>query len=219
MTEVARIVRHPSDRDVVLLHVPIRMNNELGRFEPARFSEQHRAFVLHNEHIPALYRFARTISLHVVDERRAVAGYRTQPMECSNCHQPGSLGRPPKVCPSCGQTWVPVPPPIKEEARGRTECEKCRHRQDGRFPFCSSCGARMTYKAAAPAPVIELESRRKLREPEALAVTLARATSRGQLPPPKAPASPESHHGRRVQTVDLLNEHPDVDHDDEGPNW
>lgn len=219
MTEVARIVRHPSDRDVVLLHTPHGLSNDMGRFAPARYSQEHRAYVLHNEHIPALYRFARTISLHVVDERRATAGYRTQPVECASCQQPGSLGKPPKVCPSCGETWVPVPPPIKEEAKGRTECGKCRHRQDGRFPFCSSCGARMTYRpaAAAPALVVPLDERRKLRDPEPLARTLERVV-RQELPPPKRPYVPESHHGRRVETVDLLDEHPDID-DEEGPDW
>ena len=204
MTEIARITRHPVDRDVVLLVPPPDMFNEFGRFGPARYSQEHRAFLLHHEHIPALYRFARTISLHVVDERvKSAPGNRTLPVECSFCQQPGSMGKPPKTCPACGEPWVPTPPPVKEEAKGRHECGKCRHRQGGRFPYCASCGEPMRYPKPSPRPVVE--ARPRLREPVSLESELARYASRTPaLPTPHAPRAPLIHKGRPVETVDLL---------------
>lgn len=205
MTEIARVTRHPVDRDIVLLHPPPDMFNEFGRFGPARYSQDHKAFLLHNEHIPALYRFARTISLHVVDERvKSSPGSRTQPVECSFCQQPGSMGRPPKSCPACGEPWVPTPPPVSEESKGRYECASCHHRQGGRFPFCASCGAKMTYHR--PEPRQAVEPRRRLKDPEPLSASVERLARRNEvvLPTPSGPRQPRSHKGRPVETVDLL---------------
>lgn len=206
MTELARITKHPTDRDVVLVHMPYELRNEMGRFLPARYSSEHKAYIMHGEHIAAFYRFARTISLHVTDERRVTAGYRTMPVECESCGQGGSLRRPPKMCPACGQPWTPSNPPVKEEALGRHECPSCRHRQRGRFPFCAECGGRMDYtRDTGDARVVPLDqSRPRLRDPIPLGAQLERMGP--IIPNPRPPLVPKIHKGRPVETIDLLGE-------------
>lgn len=206
MSSIIRVTRHPSDPDVVLVHTPPGLANELGRFEPARYAAEHRAYVMHGDHMAALYRFARTITCHVVDERvTRGSGPGTPPRECAGCGQPGSMGKPPKVCPACGVGWVPTPPPVTAVRAPMTECRACGHRQTGRFPFCSACGGQMVYAPRRePPPTFQTAAqnvrRRRSAEPARLDELLE------QLAAPQRP----------VVDVELP---PDPAADDGGEGW
>lgn len=150
MTEIARIVKHPSDRECVVVQVPATLNEQFGRFGPARLSVEHHGYVLHHTHVDALYRFAKTVDLHLTDDRvSARRGPQVQPTECRTCAQPGERFNPPNVCPSCGAPWSPITPPVHESSITETPCPSCKHRQPGRFPYCSRCGKPMGHKPVA----------------------------------------------------------------------
>lgn len=144
--QLIRLTSHGSDREVVLLHTPPDLAEQMGTFEPARWSPDLRAYLLHHEQIKALFRFARFHDLHVVDERRRDdSAPRPLPVECASCGQPGRLTHPPTRCPSCGEPWRPVSPPGYSSIHHRTTrpCPSCHEPQSGRFPYCASCGGRM----------------------------------------------------------------------------
>lgn len=79
---------------------------------------------------------------------------KRQPHECRSCGQPGSALIPPAYCPNCGMSWDPITPDgndAGDQGKG-TLCVSCRHRQPGRFAYCSRCGATMSYTRSAPRP-------------------------------------------------------------------
>lgn len=197
MTEVARITKHPEDQACVLLHTPPNYNDRFGGFGPARYTPEHRAYVIHHTHIDALYRWAKRIDLHVIDERRAgKGGIVTRPVECAACTQPGSKSNPPAMCPSCGVPWRPVPPPERHDPLVRTACPACSHKQPGKFPYCARCGAEMAYpdKPVKRPPLPRPERKREhLDDPLPLSQVIAE----------EAPALPAGTIGRPVEDVDL----------------
>lgn len=171
-TNIVRILKHPVDRDCVLLDCAPDLNQTVTKFGPARVSKDDRAYVLHHSHIDALYRFARLNDLHVVDDRRTSnhhTGFRIPPAECRSCGQAGSRMEPPAVCPSCGQTWDAIAPPVRDDPITKTPCTRCGHKQPGRFPYCSKCGAQMAY---AEQPRRDPLPRTKLADPVPIAATL-----------------------------------------------
>jgi hypothetical protein len=161
VTDVARITRHPTDRDVVLLHTPPDARDRLGKFGPARYSPEHHAYVLHHTHIDALYRFAKATDMHVVDERNSSKrGPGVPPTECRVCGQAGSKPNPPRMCPACGNPWRPIGPPVREDPINRTPCPSCGHKQPGRFAFCSRCGTPMDYPQRTVRPALPRPEKR-----------------------------------------------------------
>jgi hypothetical protein len=145
MSDLVRITPHPADREVVILRCSPELNSAMGTFQPARMAQDLGGYILLGEHVAQLYRWARFHEVHVVDERKT-DGHRSRgparpPVECRDCAQPGCLTRQPKMCPSCGGDWVPVPPPVRAAPFTSTECPSCGHKQRGRFPFCGRCGA------------------------------------------------------------------------------
>ncbi len=150
---LARLQRHPRDRDVVVVEVAADLNAAMGTFEPARLVPELHGYVMHLNAISAFFRWARFNEVHVVDERATAAGQRTLPVECSNCGQPGRLHQPPTRCPSCGESWSPVTPPGHADTQRSmtTPCPSCHQPQVGRFPFCATCGAPMQHRSLASA--------------------------------------------------------------------
>lgn len=174
MTHLARLGSHPTDPQILVIHTPPDLATAMGNFGPARFSPDLRGYLVHQDHVQALYRWARSASVELVDERRR-NGKATPGHECANCHQPGSVARPPRICPACGQPWTPITYAEAAPQVTATECLSCGHAQTGRFPFCASCGAKMTYTNAQPAqakPVIPATPRVTLQDPIPLGTAL-----------------------------------------------
>lgn len=165
---IIRITRHPHDPDIVMLNTPPDMSQEMGRFQPARYAPELRAYLTHRDTIDALHRFAKHADAHVVDERRA-EGAQTLAHECRHCQQPGSTTRPPAFCPACGEPWEPVT--FEEQSPGAVHgtCSRCGERQSGRFPRCSRCGGQMTYEPRGKPLVLP---RTKLEDPMPLSQAL-----------------------------------------------
>jgi hypothetical protein len=69
---VATLRRHPTDANFVLLAVGAELNPTMGRFEPARLSTEHRAYLIHADDIDALGRFLRIHNVAVADERHGI---------------------------------------------------------------------------------------------------------------------------------------------------
>lgn len=142
---LARLTAHPTDTRTVLLHTPPGLATDMGRFEPARYDQAHRAYLVHVDHLAALHRFAATIALHIVDERTRPPGQRPLMPECIHCGQPAKLTRQPHRCPGCGQPWKPtfVDPGTGHGEAVRQTCDHCGHTQRGRFGYCGACGEPM----------------------------------------------------------------------------
>jgi hypothetical protein len=190
---IGRLRWHPTDRSIVVLDVPSVLNHEFRRFEPALLSKELHGYVMHHDAIPSLYRFARTIDLHIVDERqKAKTGgdpaKRTYPHECRHCAQPGSTTNPPRRCPRCGKPWEPVTPRLEDTAKWRTTlCEACGHRNRNRFPYCAHCGEALIHDdPTSGPPPLQLLERTRLPDPVRLRDAL-----------------PRSFKGRRVEDVQL----------------
>lgn len=145
---LARLKRHPHDREIVLVEIPTDLNAAIGNFEPARLAPELHGYVMHHNAVPAFYRWARSAHVHVVDERTSGHGKHVLPVECSACGQPGRLNNPPTRCPSCGEKWLPVTPPGYANAQHQTTtpCPSCQQPQTGRFPYCATCGAQMAHE-------------------------------------------------------------------------
>lgn len=163
-----RITKHPHDADIVLLATPPEMNTDMGRFEPARYAPELRAYLIHRDTVEALRKFAKHVNAHVIDERRT-EGARTLLHECGNCAQPGSTSRPPQFCPSCGEPWRPVTFEEQLPDAVHGTCSRCSNRQSGRFPRCSRCGGEMTYEPRGKRVVLP---RPKLADPMPLSEAL-----------------------------------------------
>lgn len=207
MTEVVRLQRHPTDNACALLVAHPDLNQRLGKFGPARFVAEHHGYVLHHDHVDALYRFAKTAGIHVVDERVASStSKRVPPHECRHCAQPARRFQPPAVCPSCGEPWTPTEPPVRDNPITRHPCPSCGHKQPGRFPFCSRCAAPMQYPQPDRRTTLP---RTKLADPMPLATVLDQAMTEGWANPtttrPKPPSLPSHMPGtyRRIDDVDL----------------
>jgi Zn finger protein HypA/HybF involved in hydrogenase expression len=177
MSAMVRILKHPHDHAVVLLDVPVSLN-DIARQLPATLAVDLRGWVMHNESIPSLYRWGQHHGVHITDDRTAAKTHtraHAQPMpECSvvGCSQPVKVGTVVTNCPSCGSPWVPIVH-TETAAYTKTPCASCGHEQAGKFAYCSRCGAAMTY----PEPETHMQiARVKLEDP----VTLADAL--GELP-------------------------------------
>jgi hypothetical protein len=168
---LVRIKRHPTDRDVFLAHVSPDDAVTMGRFAPARFAHEHKAFLIHADLLGQFATFARVHHWKVVDERK---GPQTQTHaipqaapECANCGQPARSTTQPKTCPACGQSWVPVVYRATVPGANRTPCPKCSNKQTGRFKFCGRCGERMVYPEPSEVPDF-IRPRVKLSDPQPL---------------------------------------------------
>lgn len=141
---LAQLAAHPTDNHTLVLRTPPGLASDMGRFEPARYDQAQRAYLIHADHLTALHRFAATIGLHIVDDRRSPPGQKTAMPECAHCGQPAALTRQPATCPLCGHTWQPVfvrSEPTTHRSTVRATCGSCKHTQPGRFPYCGACGA------------------------------------------------------------------------------
>jgi hypothetical protein len=88
---VATLRKHPTDPDFVLLAVGPELNPTMGRFEPARLSNQHKAYLIHATDVEALGRFLRIHNVAVADERRRAAtaiapAFTRRPFACIKCY-------------------------------------------------------------------------------------------------------------------------------------
>lgn len=166
---IIRINRHPRDTDIIMLATPPDLAEQMGRFEPARYSRDDRAYLIHRNDLDPFKRYAKHIGAHVIDERRPT-GPKRDAHECGNCGQPGSTERAPRYCPSCGQDWQPVTYEDVSPTVSRGTCVACGHMQGARFPHCSRCGGQMSYPEAPTRLVIP---RAKLEDPMPLGDVLA----------------------------------------------
>jgi len=166
--KLIRIEKHPTDPDVVILRTPPDMASDMGRFEAARYDPDRKAYLIHSDTIPSLYRFARHFGAHVTDDRTGL-GERTLAHECGHCGQPGSVANSPKHCPACGEPWMPVTHHDVNPPTDLTRCDACGRNQRGRFPRCAHCGAELTH--SRPGRVVRLP-RVKLADPLPLSQTL-----------------------------------------------
>ena len=161
---IIRVTKHATDDDIVLLFVPFNLNQQIARFEPARFAPDLRAYLIHREVIPAFYKWARFVGAHVVDDR-PVRGEARPGHECAHCQQGGSVNSPPKVCPSCGKPWTPVTHRDTAPIIPTTECGHCHHKQTGRFTYCAQCGHPMEYPDRPVRKLVARNERAHLDDP------------------------------------------------------
>lgn len=170
MTTTATINAHPTDPDIIVLRTPPDMASEMGRFAPARYDPQTRAYILLAEHVDALRKFATRSGIHIVDQRQAPPGPRTQMPECTNCGQPAKLNAQPDWCPACGERWKPMFAEGHNGSGVRLECRACGHRQTTAFRWCGKCGAAMPEPPKGGKPLTL--DRPKLTAPKPLAQTI-----------------------------------------------
>lgn len=158
MTTLIRLMRHPSDAEIVLAQTPPDWNSVMGRFAPARYAPDLRAYLIHRERVPAFARFVGIEGGRLVDERVAAPSgpptAKPSGPECANCGQPGSFEHPPKMCPSCGQPWTVVYIHERAAAARRVDCPRCGAKNRGHFPFCAGCGGALSVPAAVRAPAV-----------------------------------------------------------------
>lgn len=179
MSTIIRLTRHPNDPLVLLAHTPPEWSTAMGRFAPARWAAEHRAYLVHRELAHAFANFVRIEGGRVVDESRAtpagptVSGSRVAGPECANCGQPGSTSSRLKVCPACGQPWVPVIHQSAAIGAARTPCPSCGHKQAGRFPHCGRCGTAMVYPEPRSRPPVVPATRQRLDDPQPLAAVIS----------------------------------------------
>lgn len=140
----ATLHAHSTDPDALVLKTPIEIASEMGRFAPARYDRETRGYLLHVDHLDALRRFAKTIGLHIIDQRQAPPGDKPLMPECGNCGQPAALTRQPDHCPTCGRRWKPVFIRGTETRDPLTKaCVRCGHTQGRRWAYCIRCGQSM----------------------------------------------------------------------------
>lgn len=148
---IVRITSHPRQKAIVLVHTPPDLAHAMGLFQPARWSPESGAYLLGAEHLDAFARHLGRHDAYLVDERGAAKGAEekfTGPLpECSACGQPASRSASLAMtrCPACGVVWRPAvaagPSGVPPAVAGT--CAACGRSQQGRFPFCSRCGAAM----------------------------------------------------------------------------
>lgn len=177
MTTLIRLTRHPSDAEIVLAQTPPDWNAVMGRFAPARYAPDLRAYLIHRERIPAFARFVGIEGARLVDERTAPpsgppTAKRSGP-ECANCGQAGSSTNPPKMCPSCGQPWVEIYFHERIAEARRVECPRCGARNRGHFPFCAGCGGALTVPTAVRPPAVVVPVTDRGGDPKPLAAVVA----------------------------------------------
>lgn len=169
---IIRLSTHPTDPDIVVLNTPPDLAQQMGRFEPARYDPDRRAYLAHRDTLDALASFARTVNAHVVDERRKPAG--TNPIhECGECGQPGSAAHPPRYCPACGSDWRPVTIEDIQPTVAYGTCRGCGRQQIRRFPHCTHCGGAMAYATPEKRVIARPKRANPIPLGEALAETMA----------------------------------------------
>lgn len=210
-----RIKDHPTERDAVVLDVPISFNSAMRNFAPAQFDKTHRGWVCLAEHVPSFVRWVeRFHNERVIDERRGEwipNAPRPLPIECASCQQPAALSNPPKICPSCGTSWSSITPRDipHNTPQHLTACHACGTEQAGRFPFCGSCGARMSY-VETPRPVVVDPGSRRGGEPVPVGVSMRETfPDTPRHAHTQEPRFPAQMGGRPVETVELPAEDDD----------
>lgn len=161
---LAYLTSHTHDPNTLVLHTPPGLATDMGRFEPARYDAELRAYLVHTDHHDALHRFATSIGLHITDNRirppTAPGPPRPRMPECTHCAQPARHDTHPNRCPNCGQPWQPTYPPDHHAGHGVTQdCPACGRTQHGRFAHCGRCGAAIpdeppTRRRTAPRPTL-----------------------------------------------------------------
>jgi hypothetical protein len=113
---IVRLAATSSER-VVRLHTDPADSQTMGRFGPARWSPEARAYLLTLDVLPEFERFAGVHGLVIVDERTraadappATGSFRGPLPECRECGQPARRADAPylRTCPACQSPWVPV---------------------------------------------------------------------------------------------------------------
>jgi hypothetical protein len=156
MKHIIRITTHPTDPDLLVLHTPPELANEMGRLEAARYDPTTGTYLLHRDAYAGLQALANYAGAHLHDQRsNPIANQIHIPQECRHCGQPGRANHPPTYCPACGNLWDPIGPPVDGIAGViRTPCPSCGHKQSGRFGYCTRCGQSMTVRPATTAPAL-----------------------------------------------------------------
>lgn len=109
---IIRISKHKLHDGIVIASVPYELNAMMGRFEPARWDGDVKGYLVEDQHIETLTRWAKTHGgHHVLDERPRLHNVEVSgPLpECSECGQPASrkVSMSLLVCPDCGAEWKP----------------------------------------------------------------------------------------------------------------
>lgn len=188
MTHIIKITSHPTNPDLLILHTPPDLATQMGHFQEARYDPDTHTYLLHSDAYPGLEALANYIDATLHDQRtNSITGQITTPQECRHCAQPARANHPPTYCPSCGNLWDPVGPPLTGDryAITRTPCPSCGHHQTGRLPHCSHCGQPMTTPPTTNPPATTKE-RDHLDDPLPLRTTLEDITERLATNPAEA---------------------------------
>jgi len=143
---IARIKKHQRHNGILLIDVPVELNDVMGRFGPARLSIEDRAYLVETEHFDTLSRHLARHNCQIVDERAKTSNNPSpNPLpECVNCGQPAKRDNPPAYCPACGDAWQPLyVTGTTHDWRRQASCPACHVSQPDGFPRCGACGAHM----------------------------------------------------------------------------
>jgi len=197
----ARLTKHPSDPRFALLHIGPTHAQTMGRFAPARWAPDLKAFWVKDDQVDALVRFLGIQGITVADDRAMpvqgagrgcrVCGQTHEPAtgplpECSNpdCRQPANRYHPPTHCPACGQPWEAV---IYAEGKSHDwrpdprTCPNCGTKNLLAFAYCHTCGAELP--ALRPSAARPAESRPHLDNPQPIGEAITEWVE-GQQPKP-----------------------------------
>lgn len=177
MKDTARLTDHPRDGAFALLHIGPAHAATMGRFAPARWSADLKAFILHIDQADAIVRYLAIHDVAVADDRgRPDDSDRPHgPLpECAICQQPARRDHEPERCPNCGEPWTSV---VFTETKGfdwRPDpriCSSCGTENRLAFPRCHSCGAELP--ALRPTALRPPAARPHLDDPQPIGEAIA----------------------------------------------
>lgn len=194
MSDLIRITNHPTDEQLLLVHVPPHLSRQMGQFPHARWLPSLKAYAVHTAAEAGLNATISYIGAHAIDERLTHPTNQPQPLrmpECTHCGQPARHDAQPARCPACGEPWRPAYRGTAHHHHGGVTqtCPTCSHTQHGRFAHCGKCGAAIP--ADPPQGHVQLP-RRKLRDPLPLSQTVPETVAQLTTDdPPPAPLCPD----------------------------
>lgn len=175
---IVTVTAHKTMDEIAVVSAGPELADTMGKFEFARWQQQHKAYWVENKHLGKLTEQLDRLGHTVVDQRRGndEALYSGPLPECSSCGTPAGrrADRVLRRCTNCGAPWRSI---VFDGPGSATSldvrCPGCSHKQRAGGTYCGQCGALMPPpEGGAPRPAIAHVERPPLQDPLPVAATI-----------------------------------------------